>query len=162
MAQRIIVKHNLWECIRARRAWRWAMFIMHELCGVRSGNYDSFNLETNIVWGRFPKITAKRLKFSTSLGLLHFGSFGLNAMTMRSTMNNGTNLRSRIGFGMNSSFTPKWLRIGCLKKLRLAASPRRSCSKVLTKLGSLGMFFVGDTIYKLRAGLHYGGEVHRS
>ena len=37
------VKHKFWDCIQARRAWRWAMFIMHELCGVKTGNYDSFH-----------------------------------------------------------------------------------------------------------------------
>jgi hypothetical protein len=37
------VKHKLWDCIQARRAWRWVTFIMHELYRVRTGNYDSFN-----------------------------------------------------------------------------------------------------------------------
>ena len=36
-------KHRLWECIQARRTWRWAIFIMHEFREVRSGNYDSVN-----------------------------------------------------------------------------------------------------------------------
>ena len=37
------VKHKLWDYIQARRAWRWATFIMHELCSVRSGDYDGFH-----------------------------------------------------------------------------------------------------------------------
>ena len=37
------VKHKFWDCIQTRRAWRWAIFIIHELCGVNTGNYDSFN-----------------------------------------------------------------------------------------------------------------------
>lgn len=38
-----LVKHLFWDYIQVRRAWRWATFIMYELCGVRTGNYNSFN-----------------------------------------------------------------------------------------------------------------------
>jgi hypothetical protein len=31
------VKDKFRNCIQARRAWRWATFIMHELCEVRTG-----------------------------------------------------------------------------------------------------------------------------
>ena len=36
-------KHKFWDCIQAQRVWRWATFIIHELCGVRRYNYDSFH-----------------------------------------------------------------------------------------------------------------------
>lgn len=45
---------------------------------------------------------------------------------------NGMNPRSSIGFGINSSSTPKQPGNICLNKSRLAASLRRLCSKVLT------------------------------
>lgn len=38
-----LVKHKLWDCTQAMRVGRWATYIMHELCGVEIGNYDSFN-----------------------------------------------------------------------------------------------------------------------
>lgn len=48
------------------------------------------------------KSMAKRLKFGTSLEVLPFGPFKLNAMTKSSTMNNGMKLGSNIAFGINS------------------------------------------------------------
>ena len=38
-----LIKHKFWDCIQARRAWRWATSIMHELYKLRFGNYDYFN-----------------------------------------------------------------------------------------------------------------------
>ena len=82
-----LVKDKFWDCIQARRAWRGATFIMHELCGVKPNNYDSFHLETNVVWGKDPKkSTKKKLKFGTFLMVLCFGPFGPNATTNCSTV----------------------------------------------------------------------------
>ena len=44
-----LVKHNFWDCIQAKRTWRWATYIMHELCGVRSDNYNCFNLKQTVL-----------------------------------------------------------------------------------------------------------------
>jgi hypothetical protein len=49
------VKHKFWDCIQARRAWRWATSIMHELCGVTIGNYDCFNWKQATFGERLPK-----------------------------------------------------------------------------------------------------------
>ena len=56
------VKHKFWDCIHARRAWRWSTFIMHELCGVRSGNYDCFNWKQALFGERIPKKYSKTIK----------------------------------------------------------------------------------------------------
>ena len=46
------VKHKIWDCIQALRAWRWATFIMHKLCGVGVGNYDSFHWKEALFGGK--------------------------------------------------------------------------------------------------------------
>ena len=74
---------------------------MHELCGVRTGNYDTFNWKQVLFGERIPKM------YGTSLEVLLFGPFGSNAMTYCLTTNNGMNLRSSSGSGMNLSFMPK-------------------------------------------------------
>ena len=79
----------------------------------------------------------KRLKLGTSLGVLHCGPFGSNIMIRCSTMKNGMKLKFNIGFGMSSLSMPKRLGIGWSNKLKLVASWRKPCSKVLTKLGVL-------------------------
>ena len=86
------VKHKFWDCIQARRAWRWATYIMQELCGVRTGNYDCFNWKQALFGERIPKKYGPKLKFGTFLEALLFGPFGLNAMTRCSTTNNGMKL----------------------------------------------------------------------
>jgi hypothetical protein len=48
------VKHKFWDCIQARRTWRWATYIMHELCGVRTGHLDSFNWKQTLFGERTP------------------------------------------------------------------------------------------------------------
>ena len=45
-----LVKHKIWDCIQANRAWRWATFIMHKCCGIRTSNYDSFNWKQAFFW----------------------------------------------------------------------------------------------------------------
>ena len=59
------VQHKLWDCIQTRRAWRWATFIMHELCGVRNGNYDSFNWKQALFGERI------RNKFGKNINIWH-------------------------------------------------------------------------------------------
>ena len=63
-----LVKHKFWDCIQARRAWRWATYIMHELCGVRSGNYDCFNWKQVVFGERIPKRYGKVVKIWHLLG----------------------------------------------------------------------------------------------
>jgi hypothetical protein len=155
------VKHKLWDCIQARRAWRWATFIMHELYKVRTGNYNSFDWKQALFGDMVSNKYEKCVKFGTSLGVLHFGPFGLNVMTKCSIINTGTSLRSSKGFGTNSLFTPKRLGIGWLNKSRLATSPQWPYSKALTKLGVLGTFFVEGTIYIL-SGIGKGNIDRRS
>ena len=55
-------KHKFWDCIQARCAWRWATYIMHELCGVRTGNYDCFNWKQATFGERIPKRYGKMVK----------------------------------------------------------------------------------------------------
>ena len=49
------VEHKFWDCIQARRAWRWATCIMDELCGVRTKNYDNFIWKQTMFGERIPK-----------------------------------------------------------------------------------------------------------
>ena len=56
------VKHKIWDCIEARRPWRWAVSIMRELCGVRTGNYDRFNWKQALIGERIPKKYGKKIK----------------------------------------------------------------------------------------------------
>ena len=44
------------------RAWRWATFIMHDLCGIRAGNYDSFHWKQTIFGEKIPKQVAEKIK----------------------------------------------------------------------------------------------------
>lgn len=37
------VKHKFWDYIKAQRAWLWATFIIHDPCGICTGNYHIFN-----------------------------------------------------------------------------------------------------------------------
>ena len=55
------VKHAYWDYIQVRRAWRWSTFIMHELCGVGIGNYDSFNWKQTLFGERIPNKYDKKL-----------------------------------------------------------------------------------------------------
>lgn len=57
-----LVKHKLWNCIQARRAWRWATYIVHKLCGVRTGNYNNFNWKQALFGERIPKKFGKMIK----------------------------------------------------------------------------------------------------
>jgi hypothetical protein len=99
------IKHKILDCIQAKRVWRWAMFIMHKLCGARTGNYDSFNWKQALFGEKNSKEFNK--KIGTFYMVLCFGPFKLNATTKCSTMNNGMNLRANIISRMNSSFTPR-------------------------------------------------------
>lgn len=54
------VKHKLWGCIQVRRSWRWATFIMHELCRVTTGNYEIGN--KNFFGEMIPKKIVKKIK----------------------------------------------------------------------------------------------------
>ena len=56
------IKHKFGDCIQAKRAWRWATYIMRKLCGVRSGNYDCFNWKQAILGERIPKRYGKKSK----------------------------------------------------------------------------------------------------
>lgn len=49
------IKHKLWDCIHAWRAWLWTTFIMHEVCGVRIGKYVSFHWKQALFGERIPK-----------------------------------------------------------------------------------------------------------
>ena len=56
------IKHKFWDSIQARRAWRWATFIVHELCGIRTRNYDSFNWKQTLFEEKIPKKFTKKIK----------------------------------------------------------------------------------------------------
>ena len=60
------VKHKFWDCIQARRTWRWTTYIMHELCGVRTGHLDSFNWKQSLFGERIP------FKFRKVVKIWHF------------------------------------------------------------------------------------------
>ena len=118
-------------------------------------NYVGFEPATMIVFignklclGKgFLRNSSKRSNFGTFFVVLHFGLFGLSAMTKCSTMNNATSLRSNTLSGMNSSSSPRQHGNGWLSKLRLATSRLKLCSKASTKLGVLRMSFVEGTIW---------------
>jgi hypothetical protein len=57
-----LVKHKTWDCIQARRAWKWATYIMHKLCGVRTGNYNNFNWKQALFGKRIPQKIGKMIK----------------------------------------------------------------------------------------------------
>jgi hypothetical protein len=59
------IKHKIRDCIQAKRVWRWAMFIMHKLCGARTGNYDSFNWKQALFGEKHSKEFNKNLAPST-------------------------------------------------------------------------------------------------
>ena len=94
----------------------------------------------------FPINLAKILIFGTSFGASRFGPFGSSVIISCLTTNDGMSWRSNIVFETGSAFTPKRHGKGWWIKLRLPVFQRRRCSKVLTILGGLGMFFVEDTI----------------
>ena len=56
------VKHKFWDCIQARWAWRWATFILYELCGVRTSNYDSFDWKQALFGERLPRKYGKKIR----------------------------------------------------------------------------------------------------
>ena len=141
------IKHKFWDCIQARRAWRWTTFIMHELCGVNTGNYNSFNWKQTLFGEGFRRSSHWKLNISTSFEASHFGPFGLSAMTTSSTAKISTNPRSNIGFGMSKSCMPKPRGIRSSSKLRLVASWLWPCLETLISLGGLEMSFARDTIY---------------
>ena len=127
------IKPKIWDCIQTRRVWRWATYIMHELCGVTTCNYDSLNWKQILFGERIPKTYNKWFTFGTSLGVSLFGLFGSNAMTKCSTLNNGVSLGSNTGFGTNSSSTPKRHGNGWLTKSRFIGPMRRPCSEGFDK-----------------------------
>ena len=140
------VKHKLWDCIQTRKAWRWATFIMHELCGVRNGNYDSFNWKQALFGERIPN------KFGKNINIWHLLR-GITLWTIWIERNNKlfnherwheSKVKHRIWDRLIIYAKAAWKRV--VIKLRLAVFQRRRCSKVLTILGGLGMFFVEDTI----------------
>ena len=103
-----LVKHKFRDCIQARGAWRWAMYIMHELCRVRIGNYDSFHCKQAMFGERTRKKFRKQIKIWHLLHGITCGPFGSNRMTKSSTNNNSTSPSSNTAFGMNSSCMLKW------------------------------------------------------
>lgn len=105
------VKHKFWDCIQTRTAWRWAMFIMRELCGII---YTKMHEQATMIistknnpclGNEFLRSLSKSLKFGTSYVALRFGLFELNAMAKCSTKNNGMNPRSNTRSGMSWSST---------------------------------------------------------
>ena len=56
------IKHKFWDCIQARRVWRWATFIMQELCGVRTGNLDCFNWKQAVFGEKIPRKYGPKVK----------------------------------------------------------------------------------------------------
>ena len=85
----VSVKHTFWDCIQAWRAWWWAILIMHDLCGVRTGNHDSFHWSEALLGERIPKKFVKKMKI---WHLLHgITLFELDGMARCSIKNNSTN-----------------------------------------------------------------------
>ena len=62
------IKHKFWGCIQPRRAWRWAMFTMHELCGVRIGNHDSLKWKQACLGNKSLRNTVEIIKIWHLLG----------------------------------------------------------------------------------------------
>lgn len=65
------IKHKLWDCMQARRAWRRVMFIVHELCRVRTGNYDSFHWKQGLIRERISKKFGNKIKRIKKLKIWH-------------------------------------------------------------------------------------------
>ena len=60
------VKHKFWYCIQARRAWRWATYIMQELCGVRSGT-SIVSIGNKLFWETDPyEVWAQKQNLASS------------------------------------------------------------------------------------------------
>ena len=140
--------HKFRESIQARRAWRWATFIMHELCVVRMDNYDSVNCKQAMFGERIHKRYGKMIKIWHLLSRVSFfGSFGLSVVIKCLTMLIGMRPRSSTTYGMNSFLTPKRCGKEWSNKSRLVASLLRLCSKVLTILGVLERICVEGPIF---------------
>jgi hypothetical protein len=61
------------------------MFIMHEMCGVKTDNYDKFHWKQAMFAKGIIITFANNLKFGTSFVASLCGSFGSNVMTKSST-----------------------------------------------------------------------------
>lgn len=101
-----LVKHKFWDCIQARRAWKWTTFNMHELCEVRSENYNTLNWKQAIFGEIIPKRYGKIIMIWHFLRGWPFGLLGLNTTIKCSIMNKDIRPRWSTGFGKKSSSTP--------------------------------------------------------
>ena len=80
---------------------------MHELCRVRSGNYDCFNWKQALFGERIPKKYGKAIKIWHLLRDILCGPFGSNGMTRYLTKLNGMRRGLNNKFEMKSSSTAK-------------------------------------------------------
>ena len=56
------IKHKVWDCILAQRAWQWATFIMHAQYGVRIGNSNGLHWKQTLFGEGTPKKFVKKIK----------------------------------------------------------------------------------------------------
>lgn len=89
------VKHKFLDCIKTRRAWRWATCITYELCFARCGPEImilSLGNKRYLGSGSRRSLT-RRSKFGIYLEASLFGSYGLRGMTRFLIMWSDTRLR---------------------------------------------------------------------
>lgn len=141
-----LAKHKIWDCIQAQRAWQWVTFIMHEVCGVRTGNYDSFHWKQTLFGERIPEKFAKIIKIQHLLR-------GVTLWVVWIKRNDGVFNHEECHeskvehlIKMTSLCTPRWLGKECLSLSRLMPSQPKLSIKVLTKPRVLGTSFIGETI----------------
>ena len=140
------IKHKIEDCIQARHVWRWATFIMHEFCGLRTGNDDSLNWKQSFFkndsesLNNLSRKIVKKSRFGTSYESLPFGWFGSKGMIECTTMYNDLSPKCRTLFETNSLCTLRQLGLGLSNMLRLAFTQSKPSSKALMKLGGPGTF----------------------
>ena len=140
------VKRNFWDCIQARGAWRWATFIMHELCEVQSGNYDCFNWKQALLGERIPKKYSKTIKIWHLLRGITMWTIWIerNDKVFNQTQWHEARVKQRIWNELIIYSKMAWKRVNELIKINNFW--RWRCFVVLIGRGVLVTFCVGGTI----------------
>ena len=91
------------------RAWQtMAIFIVHDLCGIRTSNRNSFHWKQIIFIEKIPKKVAKKIKIWHLLLAWHYATDYFDWAQIKI---NGPNLRLNTLFGRTSLHTPMWHRL---------------------------------------------------
>ena len=137
-----LVKHEFWDYIQMRRAWRWATVLMCELCGFRIGNYDSSNLGKGLLQ-RIPKNYGKMCKILHLLRGITLWTIWIepNDKVFNREQWHKSKVKQRIWDKVIIYFTTAWNRV--IEQIKFFTV---DMLQSLTKLGVLGTFFVEGII----------------